>query len=383
MLAAFVLSGCAGLTGDNHLASTPNGSSVAPPSLTSRERSATSSECGAPVTYSIFEQNAYGSDWSKANNLVAFNRVASDGYYHIYTVRPDGSDLQPIGLGSRTFPDRTTGSPAWTPSGAYMAFVAEKTTPIPGNLKGATFAATPGWGGYSDLWISTADGSQAWQLTDLPTGNDDGVLLPQFSPNGQLLEWTQKLKGPDGGVDWSLKIAHFNVSPAGAPYLSDIQTVAPGGSAYPNEFIETGGFSADSQEMLFTSDYQSHLFVENQIYVLNLVTGATTRLTKGGKYNEHPRFTPTGQIIWMTDEDQPLSHLGGDDWWIMNADGSDQQKLTEFNTPSSPNYFGKTVYATVVNTDNWGTDGSYFYGDVELNLVTSESDILRVSLTCH
>jgi hypothetical protein len=85
----------------------------------------------------------------------------------------------------------------------------------------------------------------------------------------------------------------------------------------------------------------------------------------------------------MIDEDQPRAHHGGTDWWIMNANGSDPHRLTEFNTPSSPGYFGQTVYATVVDTSNWGTGGSYFYGDLELNLVTSESDILRVSLTCR
>ena len=335
------------------------------------------------MTYTVFEANAYGSDWSKIRNRIAFNRIGTDGFYHIYTVRPDGSDLQQIGLGSPTFPERTTGSPAWSPSGAFMAFVAEKTTTLPGNLQGDTFAATPGWGGYSDLWIATADGTHAWQMTDLPAGNNDGVLLPQFSPNGQLLEWTQKVQGASGTADWSLKVAQFNVSAAGQPYLTNIRTIAPGGSAFPNEFIETGGFSADSTHMLFTSDYQNHLAVENQIYDLNLLSGAITRLTKGGAYNEHPRFTPSGQVIWMTDEEQPMSHAGGTDWWIMNADGSDPQKLTEFNTPSSPNYLGKTVYATVVDRDNWGANGSYFYGDVEFNLITSESDILRVSLTCR
>jgi len=95
------------------------------------------------------------------------------------------------------------------------------------------------------------------------------------------------------------------------PYLTGIRTVAPGGRAYPDEFIETGGFSANSQEMLFTSD------------------------------------------------------------------------LTNFSAPSSPGYFGRTVYATAVNTSNWGPGGSYFYGDAELSLVTSASDILRVTLTCR
>jgi len=382
VLAVLALSGFARLAQSSDLTSARGASFSSSASVVAVRRPATGSDCGPPVSYSIFEKNAYGSDWSKVDDLIAFNRIGSGGYYHIYTVRPDGSDLQQVGIGSATFPGRTTGSPAWSPSGAYMAFAAEETTRLPGDLAGDTFAATPGWGGYSDLWVSTANGSKAWRLTDLPSGVDDGVLLPQFSPNGRLLEWTQKLAGANGTVDWSVKVAQFHLTAAGAPYLTNTQTVAPGGSAYPNEFVETGGFSANSQELLFTSDYQIHLFVESQIYEVNLQTGAITRLTKGYTYNEHPRFTPSGQIIWMTDTDQPLSHPGGDDWWIMNADGSDPHKLTEFNTPTSPNYFGKTVYATVVNTDNWGTNGSSFYGDLELNLISSRSDILRVSLTC-
>jgi hypothetical protein len=85
--------------------------------------SAGSSACGGPVTYSIFEQDAYGSDWSKVNDLIAFNRVASDGYYHIYTVRPDGSSLQQIGLGSPTFPGRTTGIRSDTGLGRLFGLV--------------------------------------------------------------------------------------------------------------------------------------------------------------------------------------------------------------------------------------------------------------------
>jgi hypothetical protein len=43
----------------------------------------------------------------------------------------------------------------------------------------------------------------------------------------------------------------------------------------------------------------------------------------------------------------------------------------------------KPVYATVVQTANWSTDNSSFYGDVETNLLTSDSVIARVALTCH
>jgi Tol biopolymer transport system component len=313
---------------------------------------------------------------------MAFNQQAADGYYHIYTVNPDGSNKRQVGAGSPTFPQRTTGSPAWHPSGQYMAFVAEKTTPLPGSLAGDTFGATPGWGDYSDLWVSTADGSRAWQLTNLPVGANSGVILPEFSPNGQLLEWTEKSQG-GSAVDFVIKVARFNLAADGTPYLTNVQTIAPGGSAFPNEFIETGGFSADSSQMLFTSNFQNHIWSQSQIYVLNLNTGVITRLTNWSSYDEHPRFTPGGQIIWMSNADQPAGHGLGDDWWIMNADGSNPHKLTHFNDPSNPEYLGKTVFATVVGTNSWSSDGSYFYGDLELSLLSSQMEIVRVSMTCR
>lgn len=60
-------------------------------------------------------------------------------------------------MGSAAFPQRTTGSPACSPSGRYIALTAEKST-HPGNSVGAT----PGWDSYSDLWMTTADGSREW-----------------------------------------------------------------------------------------------------------------------------------------------------------------------------------------------------------------------------
>jgi Tol biopolymer transport system component len=339
------------------------------------------SGCGPPITYDVFQKDAFGVDWSKANDLIAFNAKGSDGLYHIYTVKPDGSRRQQLGVGSPSFPQRTTGTPVWSPSGQFIAFVAEKST-HPGNSVGAA----PGWGSYSDLWVTTADGSRAWKLTDVPADRDHGTIIPEFSPDGRLVEWTErtaagKVLNPDRFAGyWVIKVADFNVAPDGTPSVSDSRTVSPPGDA----FNESGGFSADSSSLVFTSDFETHNFWTNQIYRRDLKTGATTRLTKGDSYNEHPRYTPAGQVLWMTSADNPAR---GTDWWTMNADGSNQQRLSSFNTDeqmSGARGFGaKQVYATVVQTANWSPDNSYFYGDVETNLLNSDSVILRVSLTCQ
>jgi Tol biopolymer transport system component len=339
------------------------------------------SGCGPPITYQVFEKDAFGADWSKASNLIAFNAKGSDGLYHIYTVNPDGTNRQQLGANSAGFPQRTTGSPVWNPSGRFVAFVAEKPS-HPGN----SVPATPGWGSYTDLWVATAIGSRSWQLTDVPTDKDHGTIIPEFSPDGRLLEWTERTAVPKvlnpnrfAGY-WVIKVADFNIAPDGSPALSNIRTVSPPGDA----FNETGGFSADSSSLVFTSDFETHNFWKNQIYRLDLKGGAITRLTKGDGYNEHPRYTPEGQVLWMTSTDNPSR---GTDWWTMDPDGSNPQRLSDFNSDAQQSgargFGGKQVYATVIQTSNWSADNRYFYGDVETNLLNSDSVILRVSLTCQ
>jgi Tol biopolymer transport system component len=334
--------------------------------------------CGPPISYQVLRRDAYGADWSAADNLLAYNAKGGDGTFHIYTAAPDGANPVQLGLGSASFPQRSTGSPVWSPSGRFIAFVAEKRT-HPGNSVGAT----PGWGSYSDLWVATADGSRAWQLTDVPADKDHGTIIPEFSPDGRLLEWTERAKAgkmlqPNRFAGfWSIKVANFDVGADGTPSLTDIHTVSPTDEA----FNETGGFSADSDSLVFTSDFETHNFWTSQIYRFDAGSHAITRLTRGQSYNEHPRYTPDGQVLWMTNADNP-SH--GTDWWTMNPDGSNPQRLSEFNVGDGAKNIGRTpLYATVVQTANWSSDRSSFYGDVETSLLTSDSVIVRAALTCH
>ena len=111
-----------------------------------------------------------------------------------------------------------------------------------------------------------------------------------------------------------------------------------GSQAWQLAFNETGGFSADSSSLVFTSDFETHNFWSNQIYRYDLNSGAITRLTRGNSYNEHPRYSPDGQVLWMTNADNP-SH--GTDWWTMSPDGSNPQRLSDFNANDNAKTIGQ------------------------------------------
>jgi hypothetical protein len=75
------------------------------------------SGCGPPITYQVFQQGASGVNWSKANDLIAFNTKASDGLFHIYTVKPDGTNRRQPGAGSASNGLR---EPLWGPATARV-----------------------------------------------------------------------------------------------------------------------------------------------------------------------------------------------------------------------------------------------------------------------
>ena len=297
---------------------------------------------------SVVEHTAWGSDWS-----------------HV-------TDEEPFAADHPALPQRTTGSGNWHPSGHYIVFVAEKA-----EHDGASSLATPGWGGYSDLWIATADGASAWQLTDVPNDADHGTLIPIFSPDGSHLAWTERVGGANlldprfQFGSWQLKVADFDDGPSG-PALSNIQTLTPGGPG----FYETGGFSPDGRSLLYTSDATTGSVWQSQIFRIELMTGVVVQLTHSG-YNEHPRYTPAGTIFWMSDRE---STLGGTDWWQMDASGSGPTRFSFFNEPFQPGCSGMPVWVGPVPPGNWSDDGSYFLGDVETNLLTAAGEVRKVAM---
>ena len=86
-------------------------------------------------------------------------------------------------------------------------------------------------------------------------------------------------------------------------------------------------------------------------------------------------YSPDGtQILWMSNQDNGAT--GGTDWWIMNADGSDQRRLTYFNQPGTAHYRGK-----VCATDaSFSPDGRSFAGYIRNSLITQCGPIVRVDL---
>jgi imidazolonepropionase-like amidohydrolase/Tol biopolymer transport system component len=77
------------------------------------------------------------------------------------------------------------------------------------------------------------------------------------------------------------------------------------------------------------------------IYTMPIAGGAARRIAEGLPYEMQPRFSPDGRLIAFTSD-----RGGGDNIWVMNADGSDKRAVT------------KESFETL-NNPSWSADGRY------------------------
>ncbi|MFC3310563.1 amidohydrolase family protein [Blastomonas aquatica] len=81
--------------------------------------------------------------------------------------------------------------------------------------------------------------------------------------------------------------------------------------------------------------------VLGDIYTMPVGGGSARRIAEGLAFDTHPRFSPDGSRIAFTSD-----RGGGDNIWIMNADGSNKRQLT------------KETFR-LLNNPSWSPDGQY------------------------
>lgn len=313
-------------------------------------------------------------DWHTGTGRIAFDKAGSDLNYDVYTMSPNGSSLQcltcdwPVTQGHN-------GNPAWHPSARYITFQSlDLSLPfLPPEKESIAYRMTsPGWGTNNNLWLMTSDGSQFWQLRQVSAGL--GTLHAQFSRSGTRLLWSEKLQY-SVAIDeqWTMKLADL-VWDAGVPRLANIIDISPLGI---DSFYETHGFTPDDGKIIFTAGRLSASSTD--IYLYDLAAGTLQNLTNTPQeYDEHAHISPSGhEIVWATSRNVETTRnyfIPYTDYWTMNLDGSDQQRLTYFNNPAYPEFItGGAVAADVT----YGPDDRWLLAKLEVNAVTPRFKMLE------
>jgi Tol biopolymer transport system component len=326
-----------------------------------------------PTIVTPFQSHGLDVGWDQSgSDRIAFSMKGSDGYYDIYFCNPAGSDDVCLTCDHPLLPNKHIACPYWHPSGKWLLMVVEQAS-----HPGSSTDALPGFGAYCDIWVMSSDARKAYKIVTIPSDADHGVIAPRFSHDGKQIVWTDRkarpniLNPPQQAGFWTIKIADFKFGATDSiPVVSNIRTIEP----VSNAFYECYGFSPDDKKLIFCSDINKPSFLDEHIYTIDTLGNNLTKLTDKD-YNEHGFFKPDGsKIVWMS---STQSTTGGTDWWMMNPDGSNKERLTYFNEPKYSQYAGHAVWAGL---GSFSPDGTRFVGGRQISLITQEGEIMMVKI---
>jgi Tol biopolymer transport system component len=206
-------------------------------------------------------------------------------------------------------------APTWSPDGKRIAFT--------------TFRH-----GRSDIYIVNSDGTGERRLTTNPAADD----LATWSPDGNRIAF---VSNRDGNLD----VYAMNADGTGETRL----TTDPEDDFSPS-------WSPDSRRIVFRSNRDEN----GEIYVMNADGTSQTRLTFNPASDHSPAWGPTGQIAFVSTRE-------GTGIYVMDDDGENVHRITKF-APNRNEY-----------RPNWSPDGSKiaFQADRDIPLGNTEIYVMN------
>jgi Tol biopolymer transport system component len=220
-------------------------------------------------------------------------RIVFDNNDDIYAVNANGTNLKQ--LTNNAGPEF---DPMWSPDGKRIVYRDSRR----------------GVNHDDEIFVMNADGSGQMNLSNSPASDEWG---PAWSPDGKQIAFNSTREG-------------------GLPQLFVMNTDGSGVKRLTEQEAEYPAWSPDGNKIAFMSSLPDY-----EIYIINADSSGLTRLTNMPGEDGWPAWSPDGnKIVFESERDDcrlsnsPDCKRSGDigpfyDLWIMNADGSEQIRLTE------------------------------------------------------
>ncbi|MGD0296314.1 MAG: S9 family peptidase [Bryobacteraceae bacterium] len=210
--------------------------------------------------------------------------------------------------------------PQWSPDGAHIAFVSDRT--------GQEYEG----GHNTDVWVIPASGGPLTKISDHAFEDD----LPRWSPDGTQIVFAGRtarrqvpklyMADAKGGAASRLVVENLDLIPVGLEW-------GPG----PNSFRFESGFKGTTQ-----------------IFGVDIGARAVTAVTHG-EHSVHG-FDINEKAGWMSYLANDFEHL--DDLYVSRLDGGGERQLTHVNAKLWPELeLAKVQRLPYSSTDGWAIDG--------------------------
>ena len=239
--------------------------------------------------------------WSPDGQQIAFASNRGNGT-DIYVMNVDGFGLRQ--LTNDHLDDRR---PHWSPDGKKIAFESGREGQLP-SLNSTVR--------YSDIWVMDADGSHVTNITKTPANSEswaswapDGKTIVYSGPGGIMLV------SPDGTNSRRLH-------PIDARYSDDVAAWSPDGSRIAYSTFDNQHPFATEIWVIFTAKADG-----SDVKMLT-IPNASARF---------PAWSPDGmRIVYNRDGgNETWGRFGIVNVWVVNADGSNNTRLTPENDKRS------------------------------------------------
>jgi TolB protein len=209
--------------------------------------------------------------WTPDKQQIVFHSNR-DGYYAIYSMNRDGSDVR------RISPEgRHAQFPSVSPDGRYVAF-----------------EMYMGFDDEWDIFVMSLNGCNRISQVTFAAGHDGG---PAFSPDGSQLAYHSTQEG-------YYDIYVLNLNGTGTKRLT----------FYPQTMDVWPQWSADGKQIIFHSERTGN----SEIFMMNADGSNQHNLTNNPALDRVPRYTADGQHIVFRSERSGESNL-----YMMRLDGSE------------------------------------------------------------
>jgi Tol biopolymer transport system component len=239
---------------------------------------------------------------SRGGSRIVFQSLRAGGGDTLYSMKPDGSDVQQLGLhvpGSAISPD-------WSPDGRRIAFAVQV-------------------GDAQSIWTADADGRNSKELFHC-AGGCLGTDYPAWSPDGNSIAFTylNATPPPVGGPPSGDSIRVIDL------VSKKVRVVAE--SKLP-QLIDLARWSPDGKRMVVERDrFANGNQTGSRIEIIRVRDGKATPITPFSRFGFHPDWAPRDVIVFDTYD--LLAYAdgapGASNLFTLRPDGTHQNQLTHF-----------------------------------------------------